>query len=156
MIPETKPDGLKALLILHRAMLVGQLIFAIIAFYLVYSRSFVVGLQPSTGKILQVITLIFSAAGYYAGNYLFKKKLDQINEMRTAQEKFDLYKGACLLQWILIEVPCIFSIICFLLTRNYAFFALAIVLMLLFTMLAPSKLKMILHLQLNEKEIGEL
>jgi hypothetical protein len=47
-------------------------------------------------------------------------------------------------------------IICFLLTGNYAFLTLAAVLILLFAMMAPSRVKIVFHLQLSETEIAEL
>ncbi|MEP7143815.1 MAG: hypothetical protein ABI707_13130 [Ferruginibacter sp.] len=154
--PVSNPNALKALLILHKAMLAGQVIFGAIAFFLVYSGSFYQGAHQA-GEILQVVAIILAAGGFYAGNFLFKRKVTQIREMKAgAKEKFELYRRACMLQWILIEGPCLFVIISFLLTGNYAFLGLAGVLMLLFAMLAPSKVKMVFYLQLSEKEIDEL
>jgi hypothetical protein len=105
---------------------------------------------------LQVVAIILSAGGFYFGTVLFKKKLLQVRELLTVKEKMVLYRAACILQWAMIEGPCLFVIISFLLTGNYAFLALAVVLMLLFTMMAPSKLKIAFQLQLSEQEIAEL
>jgi hypothetical protein len=153
--PAAKPGELKALLIVHRALLMGLLLFSIVAFYLVYSKTFTDGFQE-LDKILQVVAIILSAGGFYFGTVLFKKKLLQARELPTAKEKMALYRAACILQWAMIEGPCLFVIISFLLTGNYAFLALAVVLMLLFTMMAPSKLKIAFQLQLSEQEIAEL
>jgi len=148
--------GLKTLLMIHKAMLVGQLLFACIAFYLVYSNSFTNEFQH-LNQILQVIALVFSAAGFYLGSLLFKKKLLQARETLTGRnDQWAVYKTACILQWTMLEAPCIFVIICFLLTGNYAFLALAVALIVLFATMAPTKLKIVFQLQMAEEEIADL
>ncbi len=154
--PVLQQGGLKALLIIHKAMLIGQSLFAAIVFYLVYSKSFPDRFQY-LNQILQVIALVFSAAGFYVGSLLFKKKLLQARETLTGiKDKWALYRTACMLQWCMLEAPCIFVIICFLLTGNYAFLALAVALICLFAMMAPTKLKIVFQLQVSEAEIAEL
>lgn len=153
---QTKQGPLKALLGVHKAMLVSQVIFAAVSFYLVYTVSVFKNLEYSE-KTLQVLAIAFSVAGFYVGNFLFKKKLSAARESKAdTREKLYTYQYGCIVQWTLIEVPSLFIILCFLLTGNYAFLALAIVLMLVFTMMAPSRLKLVFHLQLSEEEIAEL
>jgi hypothetical protein len=108
-------------------------------------------------RIFQVIALVLSAAGFFAGATLFKNKILMLRNMEAdAKEKFALYKGACVFQWALMEAPCLFCIVCFFLTGNYAFVALASVLILLFAMQAPSKVKISFHLGLGEEELEDL
>jgi len=52
--------------------------------------------------------------------------------------------------------PCIFAVICFLLPDNYVLVALAVLLIVLFAMMSPTKLKIVFQLQLTEEEIVEL
>ncbi len=152
----SNPGALRTLLLLHKSMLVGQLIFATVAFYLVYSNQFATSLKH-LDRPLQLIAIAFSAAAVYGGNFLFKKKLAEARTAITgAKEKMAIYRQACIIQWAMIEGASLFSIICFLLTRNYAFLVLAAVLMLLFAMMAPSKLKITIQLQISEAEIEAL
>jgi hypothetical protein len=154
LVPQS--GGLKSLLLIHKAMLTGQLILAGIAFYLIFSNTFSSEFQH-LNQILQVIALLFSVAGFYVGSLLFKKKLLQARETLTGiKEKWTLYRAACMIQWALLEAPCIFVIIGFLLTGNYAFLALAGALILLFAMMAPTKLKIAFQLQISEAEMVEL
>ena len=154
--PVPQSAGLKSLLFIHKAMLIGQLLFAGIAFYLVYSKTFTNEFQH-LNQILQVIALLFSVAGFYVGSLLFKKKLLQARETLTGtKDKWTLYRAACMIQWALLEASCIFVIIGFLLTGNYAFLALAVSLIVLFAMMAPTKLKIVFQLQISEGEIAEL
>ena len=134
-----KGKGLQVLNIIHKALMTGQILFASVCIYLIYSKS-VLPMGEELDKVLQVAALIITAAGIFAGMTLFKKKLMQIREMQTgAKEKFDLYRSACIIQWALLEGPSIFCIICFFLTGNYAFLAVVLVVLFLFAMTAPGR-----------------
>lgn len=148
-------NALKALLILHKAMLIGQILFAMVALFLIYSGFFRAG-SPSLNKILQVFSISLSAGGFYLGTFLFKNKMVQALESKTVEEKTSIYTKACILQWALLEGPCLFVLVCFFIAGNYAFFALAIVLVVLFAMMGPSKTKMMFHLHLSEEEMANL
>ena len=151
-------NGFKALNILHKTLLAGQIIFTAVVVIAAYSKLQLPVVPEEMDRIFQVIAVILAAAGFFAGSTLFKKQLLKIREMQTAttKEKFGLYRSASILQWALLEGPCLFSIICFFLTGNYAFIALAFVLILLFTMLGPSKLKIALQLGVSEEELADL
>ncbi|HQW82829.1 MAG TPA: hypothetical protein PK987_00120 [Ferruginibacter sp.] len=151
-----KPGGIKALKIVHKVMLMGQIVFAAVSIYLVYA-GIINAYLTELDKKLQVIVLIIAATGIYAGRYYFKKKVFQIqNSLADAKQKFDAYRAASLLQWSLIEIPAIVSIICFFLTANYAFIALAFFLIAIFAMQAPSKSKIVQQLQIEEAELETL
>ena len=151
-----KSNALKALNIIHKALMAGQIFFSGVCFYLIYSNV-VLPMGEELDKVLQVAALIITAAGIFAGMTLFKKKLMQIREMQTgAKEKFDLYRSACIIQWALLEGPSIFCIVCFFVTGNYAFLALVLVVLILFAMTAPSKVKILLQLQISELELDDL
>lgn len=149
-------NSLKALQILHRAMLMGMIIFAAVAFYLVYSKAIVASMQE-LDHTLQIIAVILCAAGFFIGNNFFKRKiLYSTDQLPTPAKKISVYRSVAIIQWVLLEGPAIFSIICFIVTGNYAFVALAGTMMMLFAMTAPSKQKLILLLQLSENDLEEL
>ena len=151
-----KGNALKILNVLHKALLMGQVLFAAVCFYLVYTNTM---LSPAKEfeKVLQVAALVIVAVGVYAGITIFKKKLQQIRDTQAnAKEKFAIYRSACIIQWALLEGPWLFCILCFFLTGNYAFMALAIVVMFLFVMTAPSKIKILMQLQISEADLDEL
>jgi hypothetical protein len=151
-----KGNALKALNILHKALMAMQILFASVCASFVYSQG-VLPAAKELDKVLQVIALVLTAGGIFAGMSLFKKKLTQIREMETAaKEKFNLYRGACILQWALMEGPSLFCVTCFFLTGNYAFLVIVLVVIFLFAMTAPSKSKILLQLQISEAELDEL
>jgi len=142
---------------IHKAMLVGQLLFMAVLFYLVYSKMLVPPLAEYD-KMVQVTALLFTAAALYAGFILFKKKLALINDNPLAgvKEKFEKYRGASMLQWGLTEAPVLFCGICFFITGNYALLALAAVPFLYFVSLAPAKEKTAVQLDISSSELDEL
>ena len=151
-----KGKSLQSLNIIHKALMTGQILFAAVCIYLIYSKT----ILPSANeldKILQVVALIVTTGGVFAGISFFKKQLLQIREMQTgAKEKFDQYRKACIGQWALLEGPSIFCIICYFITANYAFLGLVLILLFLFAMMAPSKQKILLQLQISESELDDL
>ena len=154
---ENQLSSLKSLQIVHTAMFAGQVLFAVIASYLVFSGVQEAHMQGNTEKILQVVAIVFSAGGFFAGTTLFKKKLMEIRSMTgTVQEKFAVYRSASITQWALLEGPALFCIICFFLTGNYAFVILAFVLIILFFLLAPKRIKIAFQLGLSQREADEL
>jgi hypothetical protein len=143
-------------MILHKALLLGQIMFATVCIFLVYNKTRGAA-NEELDRILQVVALALAAGGFFAGTSLFKKKLLQIRDMQTdTKEKLSVYRSACITQWALIEGPSLFTIICFFLTGNYAFIALTAILILLFTVMAPSKAKIAFHLGLTEAEMEDL
>jgi len=149
-------NGIKALTIIHKVLLAGQVLFTVVSFFLV-SAKMLDPVPEELDRIFQVIALVLSAAGFFVGATLFKNKILMLRNMEAgAKEKFSLYRAACIFQWALMEAPCLFCIVCFFLTGNYAFVALASVLILLFAMQAPSKVKIGFHLGLHDDELEDL
>jgi hypothetical protein len=154
---EMKASGLKALNLIHKAMLGGQILFGAITFYLVVSATVKPVLDESTERIFQVIAVVFAAAGFFIGTFLMKKKILDAKDMSgTAQEKFNLFRAGAIVQWALLEGPSLFCIICFLLSGNYAFLALAGVIIIFFALLGPAKNKLLFQLNLSEEEVDGL
>lgn len=150
------PGVFKAMQLLHRALLLGQALFAMLAFYLVYSGKFEANLK-NLDQVLQLIAILFSVAGFFGGSKLFKNKILEIRESAvSAKSKIDAYRIAAIIQWALLEGPSLFAIICFLITGNYAFLALSFALILVFAILAPTKIKISILLNIKEDDIDRL
>jgi hypothetical protein len=153
-----KTGAFAALKIVHTAMLAGQVLFIAILFFMAYSKR-LLPLVPEIDKPVQVIAVLLSAAGFFLGANIFKKKLLAIRDDMVdngIQEKFAKYRMAAIIQWAMLEGPCLFCCTCFFLVGNYAFLALAAALVLLFAMLAPVKIKAALQLGLSIADMEEL
>ena len=102
-VPDNNTGIFKSLQTVHRAMLLGNILFAAVALYLNYSGNFTPALQQHD-QFLQVVAIVLSLAGFFIGNALFKKRIFQL---RTSggdmYNKLSAYRSVCLLQWVLLE-----------------------------------------------------
>lgn len=142
---------------LHRAMLIGQLVFLAGILFLIYSKTILPNLADQV-KILQVIALLFSGASILASVKLFKRKLALISEdgNANAEQKMLNYRSAVMLQWGFAELPTLVCGICLLLSGNYAFLALAVVIIIYFAMLMPVKNRVAAQLNLQSSDLDKL
>ena len=147
-------NAFKALEILHMAMLVGMAMLAVVGVVLV-NRG-MLHANASLEKPLQVVALLLSVGAPAAGFRQFNKKIKSIPVTDAAPQRLGAYRAVAITRWATIEVPALFSLVSFLITGNYAFFALGIALMLVFLVTRPAKQIIIYLLQLNEKEVSQL
>lgn len=146
----------KALGIIHKAMLAGQIMFATVSVFLVQSKAVTPQLNEYD-RTFQVIAILVAAAGFLIGTNLFKKQLRTARDSRASpNKKFETYRKASITLWAMLEIPCLVCIMFFLLTANYAFMALVAVLIFLFVVFGPSKQKIMIYLGLNEADIDNL
>jgi hypothetical protein len=78
----------------------------------------------------------------------------QMNDV--ARKRLEYYKSACIVWWIMIDGPAIFSIVGFLLSGNYAFMFLAGFHALLLLLFMPRKNNIAVLLNISSQEMQEL
>lgn len=152
---QQKISPLKALRFLHKAMMLGMLLFTVVVIFVELQHP---GepIDPTLGKALQVVALALSIGGTAAGFMLFKTQLQTMDLADTAVNRIAVYRKAAILRWALIEAPVLFSIICFKITGNYAFVALVLALLFVFGAVRPSTQVIMFQLKLTEAEVSEL
>lgn len=151
-----KSGYISSLRITHLALLAGQCLMLGIVLYLVIEHKMAAAAK-SVDKTLQVVAVVVAFAAVFLAITTVNKKLRQINSTDTSlAEKASQYRMISIIQWALLEGASLFSIICFLLTGNYAFAALAVTLIVFFVLLGPSRVKIMLQLQLNDQEVDSL
>ncbi len=143
--------------LIHKAMLLGQIIATIIFLVLIVTKIQTPSLVEYD-RLFQIVALLFTATAFFVGNIIFKKKIIKIQENTnlTIQQQFEQYKTASLIQWALLEAATLFNGIAFFLIGNYSFIALAAVIILLFVMLAPNKTKMAIQLGITTQNVEDL
>lgn len=151
-----QPNFFQKLKIVHLALLVGFFLFTLFTFT-IRETGYFTNRAADLDRTLQVVTVVVSAACLLIGFNLFKKRILVARQLtEPAEARFRLYLSACLTWWAMIELPGFLAIIGFLLTGNYAFFALAIFHLLLLLLFMPRKANIILLLQLSEEEVERL
>lgn len=151
----TVSGTIKSLQLIHRAMLLGQVIFAVMAYMLKESGKFEASLRDMDQQ-LQIIAILLSFGCVFGGSIVFKRKIQAARDTeRTVSKKASVYKTATIIQWALLEGASLFGIICFLLVGNLSFIFLSAGLIFFFALMAPSRVKAMLLLRLTEQEMEQ-
>ncbi len=157
MSKATAPSLFKDMQSVYKTMLYVLILLMIVAFLLVQFGIIQPFVEVSTDRMLQVVAVIYCFAAVFVGLQLFRRKVDSIKiSQATAREKLTKFKSASVLQWSLMESAAVFSVLCYLLTSNWAFLALAFTLLVLFGGLNPFKHKVMIQLRLSEQDVAGL
>jgi hypothetical protein len=146
-----------ALKILHRSLVIGFAFFIIIDFVLISQKLMEVVADKTLETTMQAIAALISIGGLLLGFTLFKKRLVAArNPNVPAEKRFDMYRGACILWWAMLEGPGLFATIAYLLTGNLVFIILALFHLGMMAMFAPRKDNIILILNLTPADVQKL
>lgn len=138
---------------LHLSVVAGLTIFSVLALVLVEQKVIPV-VEESVDRVLQLIIIIVAVAAVFLGFKLFQSRLLSIrHNSGPAGERIARYRTACITWWMMIEVPAMLAVIGFLLTGNYAFFAVALFLWLILILFTPRKDNIVLLLNLTSEEV---
>lgn len=141
--------------IVHIALLSGMAAFNIVSLILV-NKGFP-AIEESMQRVFQTVCILLSTVCLISGFQLFKKKmLAARNSFEAGEKRMALYRTACILWWAMIEAPGIVAGIGFILTSNYAFFALALFHFLVILIFTPRKSNIVVLLNLNSEEVARL
>jgi len=151
-----QPNAFKVLKILHTTLLMGMIIFSVIAIVLV-QRNLVSASGESLERALQVVCILVSGVMLLAGFNLFKKKMMAArNDTGPGEQRMDLYRAACILWWAMIEGPGLLATIGYMLTHNLAFLALAVFHISCLFVFTPRKANIVVLLNLSSEEVARL
>jgi len=151
-----QPNVFKGLRILHTALMIGLAMFNIVA--LVLMQQGIGGkVDESFQRVFQIVCVLVSAVSLIGGFNIFKKRiLEARNDLGPGEQRMELYRAACILWWALIEGPGLLAAIGFMLTHNYAFFALSLFHLLCLLVFTPRKANIIVLLNLNSEDVSRL
>jgi hypothetical protein len=106
---------------------------------------------------LLLLCIGIGIAGYLGGNFLFRKKLEQINsDSKSLSEKFNDYRSACITRWALSEFATLFCIILFFVSGINVLLIVTVALILLFFTTRPSLEKTASDLNVSDSEIEQM
>ena len=153
---KTRTNFFQLFRLIHLAQVLGITVFGIAALIIV-RKEIQEPVETSINRTLQVIVVVFAGLMLFFGFKLFKNKVLKIRESRINVEKrIADYRTACIIWWVMIEVPALISFACFVITHNYAFFALGIFHLMILIMFAPRKDNIILLLNVSNQELQEI
>jgi len=147
---QTSKEYFNTLAIIHAALIIGQLLFACVAFY-VNSKGETAD-ESELNDLLLLAAPILAFSGIIGSSFLTKTRLKLIKEKTSLKEKLSEYQTTLIISFALLEGPSIFSLVCYLLTANYIFLAIAGLIIVIFFVIKPTRQKTIKDLALNHQE----
>jgi hypothetical protein len=151
---QSNANAFTTLRIIHIALLAGMAAFDVVS--LITVKDFIV-VDENMQRNLQVVCILLSGISLFAGFKIFKKKIFAArNSQEAGKKRMELYRTACILWWAMIEGPGIAAGIAFMLSGNYAFFALAVFHVLVLLAFSPRKANIVMFLNLDSKEVAGL
>lgn len=153
----SKASYVKSISILHLALLIGQFLFGIIILLLVHSIGDRTSRLKGIDQPLLILCLFLGVAACLGGTFLFRKKLDQINQDgKEIHKKLTDYRSASITRWAILESSILFSIIIFFITGKYLIISISLILIIFFASLRPTEKKITSDLNISEQEIDNL
>jgi hypothetical protein len=150
-----QPNAFKLLKIIHLALLLGMFLMVTVPLYIVLKGMAIA--DESLGRTLQVVCILLSIGCVVIGFNIFKRKiLAARNNAASADQRMEQYRSACITWWAMIEAPGFLAAISFMLTGNFAFYALAVVHLIILFVFTPRKGNIIVFLKLDSKDVKVL
>lgn len=148
---QRQPSYLKSLRILFLALLLGQNFLLLISFLLL-GKTNLISADASLKNIFLIVIIVLSTGSISAGFFIARKKLQAISPQTCLTDKLNIYRFAFLTRCATAEFPGFLSIIFFMLTGNYLFIGIWLVIALIYFTNYPSLDKISNTLELTQEE----
>ena len=156
-MPVSKLPEIKTMVMLHSALLFGQILFIAIASVVVFFSKTINPVLAEYSYTFIAVSLLAGVVSFLISKTVFQKKLENIKQGQiTIQEKVEYYRSASLLRWAIIEAATLLTIVLFLLTQHYFIMAIACVLIILFFSKRPSLEMVAEDLSISPVEIQQM
>jgi hypothetical protein len=142
----------KTINILFFALVTGQVVFALVLFFLNQTQEKVVFITPEIHRTLTWIAPALAVAGIAIGWLVFNSKLKSLQNMNSLAEKLKGYQSAMIIRFAFMEGPSLVALVFFYITGDYIFLGVSAFVILAFLFNRPSKSLIIRHLQLHDDE----
>ncbi len=147
----TSGDYFKSLRIIHLALVVGIVFFTILSIFV--QMNGLESLDNDSRLILLFVVPFISLAGIITSILLFKKRIANITSQLDLKAKMDLYRSALIIRLALIEMPAFLTVVAYMLTGDYIFIGVVVVLIIVFLLYTPTRTKFTKELELKISEI---
>ncbi|MEM7483707.1 MAG: hypothetical protein AAF348_00720 [Bacteroidota bacterium] len=134
----TPRSFIKTLTILHLALIVGPVVFAVFAYFQIQNTT--IDFTDTDNSFFLIIP-IFAIGAIFMGNLVYKKLTAEISKISGLKQKLMRLQTASLIKFASVEAPALFSVVVFYITENMAFLLIAVVLIFYFFTLRPTKVK---------------
>jgi hypothetical protein len=151
MINQTPASLLKNIIVIHLALVAGQILFGIVVFTIAKQ-------QPHNPKndLLIYIVPVMAIGCLFLSMLIPKNMINSIKSDQPLSARLKLYQAAFIVRMALLEGTSLFGIVSFLLTNNIAFIGISGALVAYSIYLYPTRQKIEDELNLGYEEKAEL
>lgn len=151
-------NTLSSLQIIFFALLLGQVMFLAVAFFLVQQGAMEINPEDNAdiGNILKIIVPTLALGGLLGGNVIFRNFMKTAREKSALHEKMGIYRTAFIIKSALLEAPVLLSIVAYLLSADIIFPVIAVILIALFVLMRPTTSAVSNDLNLSAEESDTL
>lgn len=143
----------KTLQIIHGALIMGMVLFLVLTSSINENQAHTT-IEPNDIPFLY-IALIAAIAAPIVSNFIFRKKIFEINNRASLTTKFKRYVSACIVRYALVEGTTLLSIVVSYITGNILASVIAVALIIYMIMIRPIKRKVITDLNITDPETME-
>lgn len=148
-----KPS-VKALVLIHTALLVGQIISSVVFYF--FSKELPSHATGTAERIIQVIVVLIALSFCIVAFTRFIKTRQSLQQTYdSAEVKLPIYTKAFTQKLVLLDVPAMCALIGYFLTQNLSFFLLYIVLLLVFAGQKPTVTMMMYDMNVSREDFFE-
>lgn len=125
-------------LMIFISLLIGMSLFTA---YSIFLHEKIEG-ESAANELFQSIVPIVAISCTIASMFIMKSRLAHIKMQTNKQTAMRLYSSASVIQWGLVEVPVLFTVVVYMITANDYFLYITFALLLYYISLYPNKRKM--------------
>ncbi len=149
MVPKT---FLRSVNILFMALVAGQVMFALVAIFVVRMKQTVAGFDRQFIDVALWLIPAIAVAGIAIGWLFFNARLKAVRAKGTLAEKLGGYQPAMIARLAIMEGPSLLALAVFLLSGEYIFLGTSAFVILAFLFNRPTKNRIVQQLQLHDDE----
>jgi hypothetical protein len=141
-----RQNFVKIIAIIHAALLIGQVLFGIVAFD--ETKSIGLNLKLGSDPFFYIVPFLI-VAGMLLGSFLFTQQVSNAADKNSLNEKLAGYQTALIIRFAISEGPSLLGIVGYMLSGNVIYLILVGINVLYFILIRPTKDKMAEDLNLT-------
>jgi hypothetical protein len=143
-------NHLKIIRTIYFALIIGLLLFFIVALYFIRNRDIELGSELD--NIFVIIVPAFGLFMMFFSRVIYKKKIANYNIENGLHKKITDFRTFRIILWAMIESACFLSLVALMATANYLYAVVFIFLMGYFLFMRPTKESLIVDMRLKTNE----
>ena len=136
--------------IIYYALVSGLIVFSAVTLFVIQSR--IEEQASNLDSIFIVVVPIFGLVMMFVSYKLYNQMIINLSRDSDLSQKIEYYRKAKIVSWALVEAGCLFALVATILTVNYLYIAVFILLFGYFIMMRPSVESFVQEMRLNSKE----